>query len=183
MMSEPAIFMETARLWLRPFTQADLHPFVAMRSNLDVARYQSWSDFTEADGYLFILDMEQTQPGTPGEWYQFAVALRDANTFIGDCALYTGEDSHSGEIGYTFAPAYQGQGYATEAVTAVLDHAFTTLQLQQISAVTDSRNSASIKLLQHLGFQLEKQEAVWFKGERIMENYYLLARENWEADL
>jgi RimJ/RimL family protein N-acetyltransferase len=180
MISEPTIFMETARLWLRPFTQADLHPFVAMRGNPDIARYQSWSDFTEADGYLFILDMAQTQPGTPGEWYQFAVALRDTNTFIGDCALYMAEDGRSGEIGYTFAPAYQRQGYATEAVSAVLDYAFTTLQLQQIRAVTDSRNSASIKLLQRLGFQLEKQEATWFKEERVVENYYVLARENWE---
>ena len=182
-MSEPAIFIETARLWLRPYTQADLRPFVAMRSDPDVARFQSWSDFTEADGYLFILDMAQTQPGTPGEWYQFAVALRGANTFIGDCALYMGEDGRFGEIGYTFAPAYQGQGYATEAVTAVLHYAFTTLQLQQITAMADGRNHASIKLLQRLGFQPEKQETVWFKEERVVENYYLLTRENWEMDL
>jgi RimJ/RimL family protein N-acetyltransferase len=183
MMSEPTIFMETPRLWLRPFTQADIHPFVAMRSDPVIARYQSWSDFTEADGYLFILDMAQTQPGIPGEWYQFAVALRDTNIFIGDCALFTGEDGRSGEIGYTFARAHQRQGYATEAVTAVLNYAFHTLHLQQIMATADGRNIASIKLLQRLGFQQEKQETVWFKGQRVRENSYMLTKENWEKHI
>lgn len=180
-MSESTIFMMTERLWLRPFTQADLQPFVAMRRDPEIARYQSWSDFTEADGYVLILDMQQLQPGMLGEWYQFAVVLGDSNTFIGDCALYTGEDGCCGEIGYTFARAYQRKGYATEAVTAVLDYAFDTLQLQQITATVDGRNTPSIKLLQRLGFRYVKQEAIWFKGERVVENDYQLAKENWET--
>ncbi len=182
-MTKPTIFIETDRLWLRPFSQADLHPFVTMRANPTVARYQSWSDFTEADGYLFILEMAQTQPGIPGQWYQFAVALCHSNQFIGDCALYTAENGRFGEIGYTLAPAYQGQGYAAEAVTAVLHYAFHNLHLQQMTAIADSRNTASIKLLQRLHFQYQKQETTQFKGEQVQENYYILSQAIWAHHL
>jgi RimJ/RimL family protein N-acetyltransferase len=180
-MAKATFFMETKRLWLRPFTQEDLHSFVAMRSDPTVARYQSWSDFSQADGYVFILDMQESKPDTPGEWYQFAVALRHTNTFIGDCALFTSEDGRSGEIGYTFAPAYQGQGYATEAVTAVLNYALNDHNMAQITAIADNRNAASIKLLQRLGFQYASHETVWFKGEDVQENHYTLTQEQWRA--
>ena len=171
-MSKSTIFIETERLWLRPFTPADLHPFTTMRSDPHIARYQSWSNFTEADGYLFILDMQEAQPGTPGEWYQFAVALRSTNQFIGDCALYTTSDGRSGEIGYTFAPAYQGQGYATEALTALLHYASHTLHLYHFTAITDSRNTASISLLKRLHFQYFQEKASWFKEEWTTEYHY-----------
>jgi len=177
-MSKTTIFAETERLRLRQFAHSDLHPFTTMRSDPDVARYQSWSNFTEADGYLFILEMRQTQPGIPGEWYQFAIALRGSNQFIGDCALYTEADGRSGEIGYTFAPAYQKQGYATEALTTLLHYATHTLHLQQITAITDSRNNDSIALLERLHFQRQKEEPTWFKGEWAIEYHYNLILAN-----
>ena len=179
-MSKPTIFAQTSRLWLRPFSQSDLYPFTTMRSDPTIARYQSWSEFTTADGYLFILEMQDARPGTPGQWYQFAVALRDSNQFIGDCALFTNENGRFGEIGFTFAPAYQGKGYATEAVTAVLQFAFNKHHFQQIKAIVDSRNTASIKLLTRLHFQIQKQETAWFKNEQVQENYYMLTQETWQ---
>ena len=106
--------------------------------------------------------------------------MRRGSSF-GDCALYTAEDGRSGEIGYTFVPAYQGKGYATEAVTAVLDYAFDTLQFQQIAAAVDERNTPSIKLLQRLGFHCVKQESLWFKGEHVVENKYELTQEKWQT--
>jgi RimJ/RimL family protein N-acetyltransferase len=173
-MSTSAIFIETERLCLRPFSDADLHPFTAMRRDPATALYQSWSDYSEADAYLFLLEMQNAQPGKPGEWYQFAVALRDTDQFIGDCALYTKLDGRSGEIGYTFAPAYQKQGYATEALTALLYFAQHTLQLDYLNAITDSRNTASIALLKRLHFQRQKEEKTWFKGEWTTEYHYHL---------
>ena len=173
-MTKPTIFIETERLWLRPFTPEDLHPFTAMRGDPTIARYQSWSNFTEADGYLFILEMQEAEPDIPGQWYQFAVALRDTNEFIGDCALYVEEDGRSGEIGYTFATAHQKQGHATEALTALLHYTQHTLHLHHITAITDSRNHSSIALLERLHFQRQKEESTWFKGEWATEYHYRL---------
>ena len=71
-MGEPAVFFETPRLRARPFTLADLDEFVAYRADPDVARYQSWSDYTAESGRALIASMQDLGPGVPGEWYQFA---------------------------------------------------------------------------------------------------------------
>jgi RimJ/RimL family protein N-acetyltransferase len=174
------IFTHTKRLTIRAFLEADLNAFVAMRSDLEVARYQSWSSFGLAEGYVFIIDLQQAKPGEPDSWYQFAVALRESDELIGDCALFTSEDGRFGELGYTFARAYQGQGYATEAVTAVLDYTFAKLGLQQITAITDGRNAPSIALLNRLGFLLDRRETAWFKGEWAEEYYFVMSKQAWQ---
>ena len=56
-------------------------------------------------------------------------------------------------IGYEFAPAYWGQGYATEANRRVLDYAFGTLKLDQILAMARTENLRSLRVLEKLGFR------------------------------
>ncbi|MBT5432068.1 MAG: GNAT family N-acetyltransferase [Rhodospirillaceae bacterium] len=68
--------IETQRLHLRRFRTEDLDAFCAYRSDTDVARYQSWdAPFSRADGEAFLAEMEHDHPDTPGEWFQFALAL------------------------------------------------------------------------------------------------------------
>ena len=81
--------------------------------------------------------MDATEPGTPGEWFQFAIELTQTNTLIGDCGLKTEADGHQAEIGFTFSRAYQGRGLASEAVTRLLDYAFCELNLHRVYAITD----------------------------------------------
>ena len=57
-MGEPAAFFETPRLRARAFTLADLDEFVAYRADPDVARYQSWSDYTAGAGRALIASMQ-----------------------------------------------------------------------------------------------------------------------------
>ena len=56
-------------------------------------------------------------------------------------------------IGYEFAPAYWGQGYATEANRRVLEHAFGTLKLDRVLAMARPENLRSLRVLEKLGFQ------------------------------
>ena len=58
-------------------------------------------------------------------------------------------------LGYDLARRLWGQGLATEAVSAVLDHGFADLGLNRVEAHTDTRNTASIRLLQRLAFWQE----------------------------
>src|SRR5690349_19572368 len=128
--------LETARLRLRHFQEADLQPFLAYRNDPEVARYQTWESTSEDEGRAFIEEMKGRQPGAIGLWFQFALELKATGTLIGDCGLVIAlHDERQGEIGYTLSRAYQGQGLATEAVTAVLDYAFTTLNMHRVSAV------------------------------------------------
>ena len=89
-------------------------------------------------------------------------------------------DHQTLEIGYIFAPAMGGRGYATEAVRALVDLAFGPIGARRIIARVDARNRPSSALLERLGFRLEAHlvENEWFKGELSSElDYALLSRE------
>jgi hypothetical protein len=61
----------------RRFGPQDVAEFVAYRSDADVARYQSWdAPYPPERGERFVAQMMTAHPDTPGEWFQFAVALR-----------------------------------------------------------------------------------------------------------
>ena len=176
--------LETARLTIRRFRPDDLDSFVAYRADPDVARFQSWENFTRAEGVAFIEEMARQHPDTPGEWFQFAIDLRSTSRMIGDCALHVFADRpNEAELGFSLAPAYQGHGYAREAVAGLLDYAFSTLKKSRIEALTDVRNLNSIAVLGQLRFVRDTaiREPVEFKGEFCSEFLYLLRRDAWRA--
>jgi hypothetical protein len=51
---------------------------LAYRNDPEVARYQSWESCSELEALDFIREMRSSEPGTPGEWFQFAVELKES---------------------------------------------------------------------------------------------------------
>ncbi len=85
------------------------------------------------------------------------------------------------EVGFTLARAHQGRGYAAEAVSALLEHAFSVMGLHRVVAVTDARNDAAAALLTRVGMRREAHfvENVFFKGAWCSERVFaVLAREH-----
>ncbi|MFN7928825.1 MAG: GNAT family N-acetyltransferase [Blastocatellia bacterium] len=74
------------------------------------------------------------------------------NTPIGMCGILKRDGLDAPDIGYALLPRYWSQGYAIEAATAVLQYAYITLQLNRILAITKPDNTASIRVLEKLGF-------------------------------
>ncbi|MCI0331240.1 MAG: GNAT family N-acetyltransferase [candidate division Zixibacteria bacterium] len=148
--------LETFRLILRRFADSDLPVLFSYRNDPEVARYQSWSVADKAGLKAFIQDQESLQPGTPGEWFQFAIELKSIKKLIGDCALkISKEDAGQGEIGFTLSRKHQRKGFAAEAVSVLLDYAFAKLELHRILARTDCENVSSIALLERLRMRRE----------------------------
>ena len=75
-------YFETSRLRARSFTAADVEAFVAYRADPDVARYQSWSDYTLERGEAFVGSLQGATPGVPGEWFQFALEARSDGGYV-----------------------------------------------------------------------------------------------------
>ena len=174
--------LETARLILRHFTDADLEPFKAYRNDPVVARYQGWEGISEAEALTFIAEQKTVQPGVPGQWFQIAIELKETGTLVGDCGLKINEhDERQAEIGYTLARVYQGKGLASEAVSCVLDYAFRLLGLHRVIAITDCENTASIALLERLGLRCEGHfiQNAWFKGRWADEYLYAILQDEW----
>lgn len=174
--------LESERLILRRFRDSDLAPFVAYRNDPEVARYQSWDSFDEREARAFIREMASAQPGVPGDWFQFAVESKETGGLVGDCALQVdGQEPYRAELGFTLAREHQGQGFATEAVSRLLDYAFTSLDLHRIFALADCRNKPSWALLERVGLRQEGHflENVWFKGEWSDEYLYAVLEDEW----
>ena len=169
--------LRTDRLVIRRFRADDASAFAAYRSDPDVARYQSWDAYTLSDAEGFTHEVASLHPGDPGEWFQFAAADPVSDELLGDVALCVDlNDVGRAELGFTFAPAHQGNGYATEAVRGVIAYAFDRLEVGTVFAITDARNDTSIALLERIGMRLISTEGALFKGERCQEHTYELPR-------
>jgi RimJ/RimL family protein N-acetyltransferase len=174
--------IESARLLLRRFADADLTAFLAYINDPLVARYQTWESYTEEQARGVIEQMKTLEPGRPGQWFTFAAELKETRALTGHVALSVKEaDPRQAEIGFTFAREYQGRGLAKEAAEAVLDYAFTVLGLHRVVAVTDCENERSVALLGRLGMRREGHfiENVWFKGAWGSEYSYAVLRKEW----
>jgi RimJ/RimL family protein N-acetyltransferase len=87
-----------------------------------------------------------------------AVELRGTGKFIGQCGLRplnrleldAGDEI---DLGYHFASAYWGQGYATEAVTATLAHGFAAVGLRRVMAVAEPANVGSWRVMEKAGIR------------------------------
>jgi RimJ/RimL family protein N-acetyltransferase len=172
--------LESRRLRLRRFAEADLPPFLAYLNDPLVARYQTWESYTEQQARDVIQKQQNLVPGAHGQWFTFAVELKAAGVLVGHVALKTG-DHQQAEIGFTFSRAHQGKGLACEAATCVLDYAFTQLQLHRVMAITDCENERSVALLGRLGMRREGHfiQNIWFKGRWGDEYLYAILREEW----
>jgi aminoglycoside 6'-N-acetyltransferase len=176
--------LHTERLVVRRFGFGDCEVFAAYRSDPELARYQAWESCSTEEARRFVASLREAAPGTPGSWFQFAVTLAPSGPLIGDCALRCRRtDPRQAELGFTFATAYQGQGYASEAVRCLLQYAFTTLALHRVFSLTDVRNVSAQRLLERLRFRREGQlrQSTWLKGEWVSELLYAQLEAEWRA--
>ena len=77
---------------------------------------------------------------------------------------------YSPEFGlyYALSPAYQRQGYATEAAQALINYAFTQLHLKRIVATTTTGNEASIGVMRKVGMRIEKNPSPYPPGFQVV---------------
>lgn len=173
------------RVTLRRFKLADVKPFVAYRSDPDVARYQSWdAPYPLAHGELLIRAMQRQHPDTPGQWFQFAVTLSPTGELIGDCgAKPDAADPRQAEIGYTIARQHHGHGYGADAARTLLGYLFDGRGKHRVTASCDPRNTGSIRLLERIGMRREghMRESIWFNGEWADDLLFAMLDREWKV--
>ena len=87
------------------------------------------------------------------DWYAVWMIEKKDGTPIGDLCFKGLRENGIAEIGYGILEAYQGQGYATEAVRAACQWAFLHPDVASLEAETDAGNAASQRVLQKCGFR------------------------------
>jgi RimJ/RimL family protein N-acetyltransferase len=177
----PDLPVRTERLELREFRESDYDALLPFHSDPDNVLYVPFPPRTPEDMRVALdRKLSGTSVAADGDHLDLAAVLHDG-TLVGDLVVFLHSvDNGNVEVGWIFDPAHGGQGYATEAVRALLDLVFSDLQARRAVARVDERNTPSIRLCERIGMRLEARlvENEFFKGAFSDElDYALLSRE------
>lgn len=161
---------------LRRLCSADLLPFQAYRSDPQVGQYQGWEPMDDAAAEDFLVRMAHARMFVPGVWQQLGIATCDESRLLGDIGICLSEDGAQAELGITLHPDWQGRGVATAAFVGAIGLVFERTAAEKVVAITDSRNSASIRLLERVGMTRVRSYQTRFRGEACVELEFSLQR-------
>jgi len=175
--------LQTDRLRLRPVEDTDADDLYALMSDAHVLRYWDSSPWTDPErATAFVARSRRMAEDEDG--VRVVVTRADDDTFLGWVTFTSWDpDFRSAEIGYVLAEAAWGHGYATEAAGAVLAWAYDALPLNRVQSEADTRNPASARVLEKLGFQLEGTKREDCVVDGVVSDSWLfgLLRREWEA--
>lgn len=174
----------TNRLHIRPVKLEDKKPMFKYRSDPETNKYLSLIPESEEDIAEFI-QKTSCNIDIPGTWFQFVLIEQNSNLLIGDIGIHfldTDSENSQVEIGYTLDKQFHGKGYATEALTAVIDFLITGLHKKRITASIDPTNVDSIRLIERLGFRKEAhlEKSLFFQGKWVDDVIYALSANEWK---
>jgi ribosomal-protein-alanine N-acetyltransferase len=147
----------TERLLLRPFKHSDFAGAYQLLSDPEVMRYSLNGPYSKQKSEDFInqciLKSDNNEPTL------FAVLDKENNQFMGFCGFFPQkiQGQEELELGYRFAKAYWGKGFATEAAIAVKHYAFNELEVTRLISLIEITHIASLRVAEKNGFRVEKQ--------------------------
>lgn len=151
------VWLKTQRLILRDFQQKDLDALAPIMANPQVMQFSPTGTLSvsqtkeKIDSFLNLYKVFGF-----GKW---AVILQETQELIGYCGISVEliENVEEKEIGYRLAPKFWGNGLATEAALAAIKLGFEQFNLPYILGVVEGENTASVKVLEKLGMQYQKE--------------------------
>lgn len=148
--------LETERLILRPFAQSDLHDLYEYASVPGVGEMAGWKHHESIEETEGILDDFIKNDKT------FAIVLKESSRVIGSIGVekYKMESRltefngyYGRELGFVLSKNYWGRGIMTEAVRAVIDYLFNTLDLDFLTCGHFDSNIQSKRVQEKCGFR------------------------------
>jgi ribosomal-protein-alanine N-acetyltransferase len=151
----PFPVLRTKRLLLRAIVPADAQALFVLRSDPRVMQHIGRPlAKTVEDAETLLESMRSTfENRTSIVW---AITRHGDPELVGTIGFWRiAAEHHHGELGYILRPDLWGQGITREAAIAIIHHGFAAFQFHRIEACVDPANTASIKLLESLGFARE----------------------------
>lgn len=175
--------LSASRLQLRWITPADEEALYEIFSNPDVMRYWSRTPFTHF-GEATELRQAIEKCFAEQSLFQWGIAQKGDDRVIGTCTIsHIDRSNGRAELGYALGRAHWGKGLMREALDVLVDFAFGELGLRRLEADVDPDNTASVKMLERLGFQREGyMRERWAVGGAVQDSlFYGLLKREWEA--
>lgn len=172
---DPERILQTERLVLEPIKQRHatlLYPILQ-----DIRIYQYIPQAPPASVAMLEQRYQKSErrlsPSGDEVWLNWAVYLKLTGQYVGrlEASVLPNRNAY---LAYVFGFQFWGNGYATEASQHILQLLFNDYDVTEVKSEVDTRNEASIRLLERLGFeQVEYRAAVdFFKGSSSDEYTY-----------
>ena len=162
---------ETERLRIRPMSAADVPALTEWMPNPSIYTY--WGkgpSKTEKNPELMFEKDEK-----PTKSFHLGIEEKATSKVIGDIYVYLIENDRMASVAIRLAPASQGKGYGTEALSAMTEFCFTNTELQRLWTEVDTRNIASQRMLEKCGYT---QEGLIRQGKMVNTwcDYYIYGK-------
>lgn len=173
--------LETERLYLRKIDPSDAQAIFNYFSQENMVQYYGMDAFNNKEQALQIIDSFNTGFES-GRVIRWGIVRKDNSAFIGTCGFHNISKPHNrSEIGYEIANDHWGQGFATEALRAIIPFGFQELNMHRIAAIIFLENTASEKLVERLGFKKEGilRDYMFQNGTACYTTIYSLLKHEW----
>jgi RimJ/RimL family protein N-acetyltransferase len=152
--------LETDRLVLRAFTNADLEPYCSMCSDPEVMRFVGdGRTLSRTDAWRHIaLFLGTWQLRGYGMW---AVEDKATGRFVGRVGYLHPEGWPGIELAWALARSYWGRGLASEAAQACLKHGFVSCGFEHVIHLIHPENRKSIAVAERLGAKPEGSTVIF----------------------
>ena len=167
------IDIETKRLSLKCIDQSDRDFIFQEFQNDFINKYlydqEPMTDIHEADDLIDFYTMNE--PRNQNRW---VIIEKNSKNKIGTCGFHLwNREKHEVEIGFELLEIYNGKGYMSEAVEAIIEFAKLQMQVATIKAIVYIENSNCKKLVERFGFKaIGKEEDCVFRGKTYIHDIY-----------
>lgn len=169
--------IRTPRLQLQPFDQSDAPSIAALYGDPEATRWMGGVK-SQAEAAASVLRMRDSFNARG--WGTLAVHLLDSTECLGYCGVRPLSHTQDVEIAFGIQRAHWGRGIATEASSACMSAAFTTLSLQSIVATVYPENTRSLAVIKKL--KMTKEAEVFGQWPNSVAWLFRVTREEWERN-
>lgn len=175
--------IETKRLLLRPWEEADSEALFRYASDPDVGPAAGWPAHRTAQESLNIIRSVFSAPET------YAMVLKESGEPVGCCGIIFPEESddsgmrYEAEIGYWIGKPHWGKGLTPEAVSALLSRSFLEFHLDTVWCAHYDGNDKSKRVCEKSGFRYHHTDlnAETPLGDRRTEHFYIMTKEDFHS--
>lgn len=141
--------IKTDRLLLRPLVKSDADDVFEWVGDPIVNRYMTYPLYHDVNQVVKWIESLEDDKN------EFAFCLQDTGEVVGAGSVSFNPEKNAYELGYNLKRAYWGNGYATEASKAMIQWAYTYLNVRDFVACHANANAASGKVILKCGFQFD----------------------------
>jgi ribosomal-protein-alanine N-acetyltransferase len=176
--------LESPRLVMRQLTMDDAEFYLRNFSDpttVELTTFEAPKDLGAAKAELKMYCIDLFANSTGIRW---GIVLKGSGELVGTCGFHKWVKEHNrAEIGYDMLPEFRERGIMKEALTHMIDYVFGTVRLNRLEALIDPRNTASIRLVESLGFSRDGllRENTLFRGRYIDDLVYSLLAREWRV--